>query len=89
MSALSSLRAGLTPPAGMRVPANRPGLDGQAAFFRAAMGQTAEPAKATLARAEPAPVAARVETSKPEVQRVEGEMPSRLLRPGSLLDIRV
>ena len=88
MSALSSVRAGLTPTAGMRVhtpsETKAPALSGQAAFFRAAMGTSAEPAK--TAEAAPAP---KVQTSKPEVKLAEGEMPSRLLRPGSLLDIRV
>lgn len=86
MTTLSPLRAGLTPPTGMRAQTQAPALSGQAAFFRAAMGQASEPAKPVAAAPVEAP---RVETSKPEVMRVEGEMPSRLLRPGSLLDIRV
>lgn len=86
MSALSPLRAGLTPPAGARVQSQAPALSGQAAFFRAAMGASAEPAKAQ----EAAPsVQVKAQTSKPEIRLAEGEMPSRLLRPGSLLDIRV
>lgn len=84
MSALSSVRAGLTPNVGSRTQA--PALNGQAAFFRAAMGQ-AQAAEKPVAAA--APVAPRVETSKPEVALNDAGMPSRLLRPGSLLDIRV
>lgn len=86
MTALSSVRAGLTPNLGSRTQTQAPALNGQAAFFRTAMGQSQAAEKPVAATA---PVAPRVEMSKPEVALNEDGMPSRLLRPGSLLDIRV
>lgn len=86
MSSLSPLRTGLTPPAGARVQTGRPALEGQAAFFRAAMGQASEATKTAATAPE---VTARAETPKPDLKLAQGEAPSRLLRPGSLLDIRV
>lgn len=56
----------------------------QRAFFAAALGQTQAPAQvAPQAAAEPRPAAA-ARTPDPSA-----EPPKRILRPGSLLDIRV
>jgi hypothetical protein len=64
----------------------------QKAFFDAAMGRAAAPAPPAAATAPRpaifAPVAAPI--SRVEVRPVPGaDAPARLLRPGSLLDIRV
>ncbi|MBC7167790.1 hypothetical protein [Phenylobacterium sp.] len=56
----------------------------QRAFFQAAMGEA--PAKAAAAPAEPAREAVRVQTVRAETP---AEPPTKILRPGSLLDIRV
>jgi hypothetical protein len=66
----------------------------QKAFFDAAMGRTAAPA-APVAPQVAAPSRAAVFAPAPSVQRAEirpdpsAEAPTRALRPGSLLDIRV
>lgn len=68
-------------------PANTARTAAQRAFFQAAMGQAQAPAKAA---APPPPEPAR-ETVRVQTVRAEtpAEPPTRILRPGSLLDIRV
>lgn len=62
---------------------------GQAAFFRAAMGQAATPASAA-ASSVAAPVVSQPEPMQRMPLRTEASVPAgRDLRPGSLLDIRV
>lgn len=67
-------------------PANTARTAAQRAFFQAAMGEAQAPAKAAAAPAEPAREAVRVQTVRAETP---AEPPTRILRPGSLLDIRV
>jgi len=60
----------------------------QRAFFDAALGKAAPavaPASVVQTRPEPAPEVIRVRTVRVE----NTEQPTRILRPGSLLDIRV
>jgi hypothetical protein len=67
-------------------------LAAQKAFFAAAMGQAAAPATAQTPAAAGAPFFA---TASAPIPRAEirpdpsAEPPAKLLRPGSLLDIRV
>jgi hypothetical protein len=55
---------------------------GQRAFFEAAMGRTAEPASPRPTEAGRAPIQ-KIPTNLP------ADPPEKILRPGSLLDIRV
>ncbi|WP_312161296.1 hypothetical protein [Phenylobacterium sp.] len=55
----------------------------QRAFFEAAMGRPAAPAQQAQAPAQPAATAQRMPASLP------AEPPQKILRPGSILDIRV
>ncbi|HEV2532679.1 hypothetical protein [Phenylobacterium sp.] len=59
-------------------------LAAQKAFFDAALGKTAAAAPAA-AMAKPAPVAAPLQ----RIPDAAAEKPEKILRPGSLLDIRV
>lgn len=86
MSGLSSLRAGLPPAAGQMPQSARAG---QAAFFRAALGAAQAPAAQRGPVDLPAKVEAQPARTPEPALAPEGGMPSRLLRPGSLLDIRV
>lgn len=90
---MSAIRPGLplnTPAQGLDLPSAR---NAQAAFFRAALNQTAAPQSA----AAPAPAAAvmsaiRTATPARPVQAPAAPPPReepRILRPGSYLDIRV
>lgn len=69
-------------------------LAAQKAFFEAALGKAAPPAAAPLAPPASAPTTAAAPAAagaKP-AQRIPdpaAEPPSRILRPGSLLDIRI
>jgi translation initiation factor IF-2 len=86
----SPIRPQFTPPAAPRTNA-------RAAFFQAASGQAAAPASSA-----PAPAAARTEAARPavhprapqapaapSVQAAAAAPPEKILRPGSLLDIKV
>ncbi|MGZ6015519.1 MAG: hypothetical protein ACXWKO_11600 [Phenylobacterium sp.] len=83
-------------PAAQPSPADAARAAAQRAFFDAAMGRSAAPAStaAPTATAAATPTAAFTPSAAP-VQRAEirpaadAEPPTRLLRPGSLLDIRV
>ncbi|WP_427790005.1 hypothetical protein [Brevundimonas diminuta] len=75
MSAISSERPAFPPTAGGAAHALR---TAQSAFFRQAMGVTAPAAAPTTAEQTPLTIASEVPTA-----------PTRLQRPGSLLDIRV
>ena len=66
-------------------PANTTRTAAQRAFFQAALGEAQAPAKAA-APPEPAREAVRVQTERAETP---AEPPTKILRPGSLLDIRV
>jgi hypothetical protein len=83
-----------TVPAAPAAPArNAEAIAAQRAFFAAALGKAA-PAVATTASATAAPVVATpasVTRSQQTLERVDipDEPPSRILRPGSLLDIKV
>jgi len=60
-------------------------LAAQRAFFEAALGKAAAPTSAAAAMATPtAPPA-----SPPRIPDAGAEKPGKILRPGSLLDIRV
>jgi hypothetical protein len=67
----------------------------QRAFFDAAMGRSAAPAQTQAPAATAAPQAAIFRPATMPVQRAEirpaldAEPPAKILRPGSLLDIRV
>ncbi len=74
-----------TPPPQTPAPASTARTAAQRAFFQAAMGQAQAPAKAA-ATPEPVREAARVQTVRAETP---AEPPTKILRPGSLLDIRV
>lgn len=66
--------------------ADAPRANAQRAFFQAAMGQAQAPARPAAPPTEAAPSAA------PTTQRIpdpRAEPPTRILRPGSLLDIKV
>jgi hypothetical protein len=68
-------------------PAQRPDAARQA-FFKAALGQALAPATQLAAQsvaAEPAPAPVRVQ----RMPDLGAEAPAKILRPGSLLDIRV
>ncbi|NSX33729.1 hypothetical protein HTK96_10155 [Brevundimonas vesicularis] len=87
---MSAIRPGLplnTPPQGLDLPSAR---SAQAAFFRAAMEQTAAPkplvpAAAVMSTIRTANPARPVEAPPAPPQREE----ARIMRPGSYLDIRV
>lgn len=87
---MSAIRPGLplnTPAQGLELPSAR---SAQAAFFRAAMDQTAAPkapvpAAAVMSTIRTANPARPVEAPAAPPQREE----PRILRPGSYLDIRV
>ncbi|MDP3852192.1 hypothetical protein [Phenylobacterium sp.] len=66
-----------TPSQGVQ-PSRNPG---QRAFFEAAMGRAAPQAQAAMAA--PAPLAQKIPVNLP------ADPPEKILRPGSLLDIRV
>jgi hypothetical protein len=78
---VNPLRPNLTGQGPLQTPARPAPSAAQRAFFQAAMGQAAQ------AGPSPSP------TMATPTQRVPGELPAeppqRLLRPGSLLDIRV
>lgn len=83
---MNTIRPNLTP--NLATPSQGPGMDAaklaaQKAFFAAATGQA--PAPAAAAPSEPAPRAATVQ----RVPDASAEPPRKILRPGSLLDIRV
>ena len=93
---MSAIRSG--PP----LPALPPGLppageagrarQAQSAFFRAAMDQAAPPLHsqpAIAAAAAPAPAPAQAPALRPLQTSQAAPEPTRLLRPGSLLDIRI
>jgi hypothetical protein len=61
-------------------------LAAQRAFFAAAMGKGGAPAAAQAPEFSAAPVVARPANVRPDPA---AEAPAKLLRPGSLLDIRV
>jgi hypothetical protein len=71
-----------TPPAG----ADAARIAAQKTFFAAAMGQAAAPAAAQPARAAIGPPAVQRAEIRPDPST---DLPAKLLRPGSLLDIRV
>lgn len=83
------------PPSWPTVQTPNPGSGGarsaaQRAFFDAALTRAAPmaaPVPVAEARQEPAPAAVKVQTVR--VDASGGEPPTRILRPGSLLDIRV
>ena len=60
-------------------------LAAQKAFFAAAMGQAQTPPAASAAQAPPAPGPTAIH----RIPDPGAEPPSRVLRPGSLLDIRI
>jgi hypothetical protein len=92
---MSAIRSG--PP----LPALPPGLppageagrarQAQSAFFRAAMDQAAPPVRSqpAIAAAAPAPAPAQAPALRPLQTSQAAPEPTRLLRPGSLLDIRI
>lgn len=83
------------PPSWPTVQTPSPGSGGarsaaQRAFFDAALTRAAPAATPTpvaQARQEPAPAAVKVQTVR--VDAGGGDQPTRILRPGSLLDIKV
>jgi hypothetical protein len=81
-------------PAARPSPADAARTAAQRAFFDAAMGRSAAPAPAAAPAAAAAQTAIFTPSAAP-VQRAEirlaadAEPPAKLLRPGSLLDIRV
>ena len=84
---MSAIRPGLplnTPAQGLDLPSAR---SAQAAFFRAALGQTGAAVKAPAAPPEPS------RTLTPQItattRAAAAPDPERPLRPGSLLDIRI
>lgn len=60
-------------------------LEAQKAFFELAFGRAPAPAAVQTAPADSAAVAARPQRTPP----ASAEPPAKILRPGSLLDIRV
>ena len=92
---MSAIRSG--PP----LPALPPGLppageagrarQAQSAFFRAAMDQAAPPVRSqpAIAAAAPAPAPAQAPALRPLQTSQAAPEPTRMLRPGSLLDIRI
>lgn len=76
-----------TAPGQVQRPADAARAAAQKAFFEAALGRTSAPAPAPVAQAAP-PVA----SGAAPVQRTpdpQAAQPQKILRPGSLLDIRV
>jgi hypothetical protein len=81
---VSTIRpANLTPASPIARPVDAARLAAQKAFFEAALG------KAPTAAASPSPVAAAQAAPVQRVPELDAPKPQKLLRPGSLLDIRV
>lgn len=66
-------------------------LAAQKAFFDLALGKTGVPSAAStaVAAAAPAGAASTAAVSAPRLPEPGAEKPQKILRPGSLLDIRV
>ena len=78
-----------TPAQGVRPDAGRSAA--QKAFFDMALGKAAAPAPAAPSRASaaPSPPPATARAAPQRVPDPSAEKPQKILRPGSLLDIRV
>jgi hypothetical protein len=77
-----------TPPAAGAARADQAKLEAQRAFFQAALGKASapvSPAVTTAATATPTPAPATLS----RIPDAGAEKPQKILRPGSLLDIRV
>jgi hypothetical protein len=95
---VTSIRPNAFPTPAQPSPADAARSAAQRAFFDAAMGRSAGPAPSAAPAAAVAPTALFTPTAAP-IQRAEirpavtpapgAEPPAKILRPGSLLDIRV
>jgi hypothetical protein len=87
---VTAVRPPIFPPSRPAQPAPRRAdaakLAAQKAFFEAALGKTAAPPAAPVAASASAPAAGR---TSPTAPTAAPETPAKLLRPGSLLDIRI
>jgi len=91
--ALPPINGKATQPAAVPQPAADPRAAAQRAFFNAALVKAGAPAAATKAVAA-APARAESRAVQPAVTRLQDETtaqphPGRILRPGSLIDIKV
>lgn len=89
--ALPPVRQPIAPAAGVAARPDAGRMAAQKAFFEAALGKAQPPAAAAVSAAAPQ-VQAQAASQPPPVQRAAAlpdEPPKKILRPGSLLDIRV
>jgi hypothetical protein len=83
---VTAVRPPIFPPTAQPARPDATRLAAQKAFFDLALGKAAQPAPTVAAAASTsAPVAA----SAPRIPEAGAEKPQKILRPGSLLDIRV